>query len=152
MPFAVSLMTHYTTELRSHFYLMGDGHKPKESCCLCGSPFTTGTIWQGHHYCLQLITCNFELADTLEFHGFSCQIFLGCHSISKDIQQESPTAWCMHSECNNVTHHRLQNRTVSTMLVISLFVLYLTTHNHLADETQDKQDAIAELLQFCTFS
>lgn len=67
-------------------HLMCNGYQPKKSCCLCGPPFTTGTVWQGHHYCLQVLTCDLELADTLEFHWFSCEIFLWGHSISKDVK------------------------------------------------------------------
>ena len=101
---------------------MCNGHKSEESRCLRGSPFTTGAVWQGHHDCLQLFTSNLKLTDTLEFHGFACQVFLWGHSISKDIQQEGPTARCMHSERNNVTHYGLKNKTFIQWTVCSLSV------------------------------
>jgi hypothetical protein len=96
-------------------HLMCNGYQPKKSCCLCRPPFTTGTVWQGHHYRLQFLACDLELANTLEFHWFPCEIFLGGYSISKDVKQESPTAWCMHSECNNVAHHRLVKINISSL-------------------------------------
>lgn len=130
---------------------MCNGHKSKESCCLCGPPFTTGTVWQGHHYCLQLFTCNLKLTDALEFHGFPCQIFLWGHSICKDIQQEGPTARCMHSECNNVTHYRLKNRKFIQWRVCSLSVLSLITYYYLVDETPDQYDPTTELHPFYTY-
>ena len=72
------------------------------------TPFTAGTVWQRYHNGLQVVTDDFEFANTLELHGFACQIFLRCDCVGENVQKEGATARGVYPERNDITNHGLE--------------------------------------------